>query len=67
MSDTALIRAGFSSNGFTAGSAQVMIAGTFSREDTEDLVSLLEIVIRSVKRQAENDLNRPRGEEVKGS
>jgi hypothetical protein len=52
MIDGKIIRAGFTSNAYMAGNAQVMIQGTFSKEDIEDLMQQLEIVIRSVKRQA---------------
>jgi hypothetical protein len=65
-----IIRAGFKSSGFIAGTAEVNIAGTFSSEDATDLISLLEMVIRSVKRQAESacpeNAPPPKAEEVDG-
>jgi hypothetical protein len=58
-SDGKIIRAGFRSNSFMAGTATVDISGLFSKEDAEDVVSLLKLTIRSVERQAtkENDEN----------
>lgn len=52
MSDDVIIRAGCSSDGFRAGQVSVMVAGTFTKEDVEDVLDLLEMVKRSVERQA---------------
>ena len=51
--DVVIIRAGFKSTSFCAGSACVDIAGTFTRQDAEDAISLLEMSIRQVRRQVE--------------
>jgi hypothetical protein len=48
--DDFIIRAGFHSE-FRAGSASADVAGTFTEEDAEDVIAMLEITIRSVKRQ----------------
>lgn len=55
MNKTHIIRAGFRSNSFTAGQAELNIAGTFSDEDTVDLIELLEMQIRNIKRQRDRN------------
>lgn len=62
MSEDAVIRAGFSSNAFRAGNAFVDIGGTFTREDCEDLLMMLAIVVRSVTRQMNLIGEKPSGE-----
>lgn len=59
MNDLTLVRAGFKSNGFTAGSAEVNIAGMFSLEDIEDIAALLEMTIRRVKRSVIEEGTKP--------
>lgn len=49
--DSYLIRAGISSTIPMGGSCVVDVSGTFSREDAEDAVSMLELAIRSIRRQ----------------
>jgi hypothetical protein len=51
MADEYILRAGFQSNAFLAGSATLSVAGTFSREDTDDIVRMLEMAIASIRRQ----------------
>ena len=59
-SEGIIIRAGVKSNGFMAGSVSVDVSGTFSAEDVVDIIEMLNIVIRSVRRQA---LSTPQKEE----
>jgi hypothetical protein len=51
MPELFIVRAGVKSTGFTAGSVSIDIGGTFSREDVEDVLSMLDLVRRVVERQ----------------
>ena len=52
MGDQFIVRAGFRSTAIgVAGMAIVDIAGTFTKEDCEDCIALLEMSIRQIRRQ----------------
>lgn len=54
-----IIRAGVTSNGFMAGTLVFNFCGTFSAEDVEDAVAMIDIAVRSIKRQAAQVLPSP--------
>jgi hypothetical protein len=46
-----IIRAGFSTPCFPAGNAMALVTGEMCVEDAEDVIALLELTIRNVRRQ----------------